>query len=365
EKEKGSKKRRGKESKKIEKEEESPEPEVRGEEGEKEEEREEGEKVEESDSQTTDEATREHRGYFISDVLDAFMLANSARPINIYSRIGNANKAGAIGFFTDLAYTNAKVDKTTNNVGGVQLGLIFPTEETKVVLGVGANFNRHSIAGEKENKANINSFGFGIYGGFNGDIFDFRTGLAINKNNFSIDRKITTLSEEYNGNYNSKFVGNTFSFDMEAGVKFKVANYLRLRPYVGLQTAILSIRDFSESGPSKDVRLKVNSRNYHLTMGRLGIDLVSAYDTSSPIDFHLGIGGKFKIPSKPMALSATLENETIKNEGTKDLKYLFGVDAGVGYRIGKNMTLGGNVGYYGSKSTVRSVDAKVLFKIDL
>jgi hypothetical protein len=42
--------------------------------------------------------------------------------------------------------------------------------------------------------------------------------------------------------------------------------------------------------------------------------------------------------------------------GTKNLNLLVGVDTGVNYRITKNITLGGNISYYGNRNSVGIFD---------
>jgi hypothetical protein len=122
---------------------------------------------------------------------------------------------------------------------------------------------------------------------------------------------------------------------------------------------MLSHKGFSESGYSNGVDLKVNASKYTLAMGQAGISLVSM----GPLGFHLGFGSKFRMPNKPIVITADSENPKYEKEGTKDLNVLFGVDTGINFEIMKDVVLEGNASYYANKALVKILTVEFSLRV--
>jgi hypothetical protein len=289
-------------------------------------------------------------GRFYAEIFDTFLLTSVGQSLDIWNKMENASGTGGVGILLEPVYKNMKLDKLTEDkLGGVRLDINYLSSGNQIIFGVYGIFNRQSIVeNENENKVEVNSLGFGLYGGFNGDIVDIKSALAFGKSEFAIVRNL---------NYKSKLPAYVVSIDAEIGIKFKITDYLRLRPFFGIQTSILTHGVFSEEGSG----MKMAANKYNLTMGHAGIGLTSAASSYNPLSFHINLGAKFKIPNKPIVISTAIDNDgEFKSEGTKNLNILYGADIAIAYVIAKNFSLGAGVGYYGNKNLVRILSADLV-----
>jgi hypothetical protein len=118
---------------------------------------------------------------------------------------------------------------------------------------------------------------------------------------------------------------------------------------------------------NSDSTVGVSANKYNLTMGRFGIALINVSDFYDPFSFCLEVGGKFRIPNKSTTATTILANDKhkFKNKGAKNLKFLFGLDVGINYRIAKGIALGVNTSYYGNKNSLSAFDAGLAVGINL
>jgi uncharacterized protein with beta-barrel porin domain len=149
-----------------------------------------------------------------------------------------------------------------NNAGAI-VGFDMMTSSSGMT-GVYAKQNKSSInQGSDLHKADINSYGLGLYGGIVKEKYDIKGLLSLGSDNYETTRY---LRFENMTKAKGKFGGISAILDVEAGYRIGVASRsvlgrIKLRPYVGVGLGLIHTDGFTENGA--DIwNLEVKANNY-------------------------------------------------------------------------------------------------------
>ncbi|MDR2077388.1 MAG: autotransporter outer membrane beta-barrel domain-containing protein [Rickettsiales bacterium] len=306
-------------------------------------------------------------------IFDTVLLSNIGQPMTIYSRMGDNYRTDGGKFWSTLGYKHIRANKTMkDNIAGILLGFDYPIFSREGIVGIYGGYDGHFI-GREEEKARINSMSMGFYGGLVKESFDVKLNLAMARNSFNIDRNYRLHEDDEDeepDKFNSTFTGYNFIIDGEVGIRCKVDESLLLRPFLGIQSAIVTHGSFNETGPMANSRgVEVASAKHFLTMGRLGVSLANTAGAFGPFGFHVDLDGRFRIANKNDHLSLTRKSDNAAKESkiAANMNFLFAVNTGIDYNLPyarNKITLAYDIGYQGNSSVhVFGTGLSVKFKL--
>jgi predicted outer membrane repeat protein len=216
------------------------------------------------------EALFDLSGYFISNVIVSRAYDESKR--DVYNRIYNYieyeeptkgiwAQAKGSAIETDKDVESPQTFKVNNT--GVLVGFDMMASSS-ITAGVYAKQNKSSIRqGEDLHKADINSYGIGVYGGIVEEKYDIKGVLSFGLDNYETTR---CLRFENMTKAKGEFGGISAILDVEAGYRIGVASRsvlgrIKLRPYAGVGVGLIHTNGFTEKGA--DIwNLEVKANNY-------------------------------------------------------------------------------------------------------
>ncbi|AKL98401.1 autotransporter outer membrane beta-barrel domain-containing protein [Endomicrobium proavitum] len=215
-----------------------------------------------------DQFTKEATAYFLSNILRQPGLDESSREI-----YGAIEQAGAwANFFGEINSIgdNDNSGKYENSAAGATVGYNIALNNNLVVGAFGKY--RADSAKQAASKANINSFGGGLYAQTKTEVWDLKLLVNAMQNKYDISRNIDVAI--YGGVAKSSFDGLTIGGDLEFGLKVNIAKYegLTFRPFAGLQVAQVSYEDIKETGSSQ-LNSVIGGGSYSRTVARIGAGL--------------------------------------------------------------------------------------------
>ncbi|MDR2399118.1 MAG: autotransporter domain-containing protein [Endomicrobium sp.] len=216
------------------------------------------------------EALFDLSGYFISNVIVSRAYDESKR--DVYNRIYNYieyeeptkgiwAQAKGSAIETDKDVESPQTFKVNNT--GVLVGFDMMASSS-ITAGVYAKQNKSSIRqGDDLHKADINSYGIGVYGGIVEEKYDIKGLLSFGLDNYETTR---CLRFENMAKAKGEFGGISAILDVEAGYRIGVASRsvlgrIKLRPYAGVGVGLIHTNGFTEKG-ANIWNLEVKANNY-------------------------------------------------------------------------------------------------------
>jgi predicted outer membrane repeat protein len=209
-------------------------------------------------------------GYFISNVIISRAYDEAKR--DVYNRIYNyiEHEEPTKGIWGQAKGATIETDKDVEspqtfkvNNTGVLVGFDMMASSS-VTTGVYAKQNKNYInQGSDLHKADINSYGLGLYGGIVKEKYDIKGLLSFGSDNYEITR---CLRFENMAKAKGEFDGISATLDVETGYRIGVASRsvlgrIKLRPYVGVGLGLIHTNGFTENGA--DIwNLEVKANNY-------------------------------------------------------------------------------------------------------
>jgi hypothetical protein len=283
--------------------------------------------------------------HFYSDVISNILISTAVHS-DFFSRI-NSNDIDRIWLRPFYGDTKL-VGKTRGNLMGAALGINYNLIDV-LPFGLQVDLSKHSILGDYDNRATIKTLGASLEGGVAVGNFDLKLTFAFHRNNCDIARNIEKLDKK---NTDSKLSSNTFNLAAEMGIKFKFANFLALRPFIGFQRIEL-IHDSLSENSVNEFSLEIESGRHSLAIGRFGLGFIAA----GKFGPFINLEGKYLIDGKAPELSVNFighGDRSFKSIGTEYRteykKFVLAVTGGFDYELWKNIIFTTAASYQGSGS---------------
>jgi outer membrane protein OmpA-like peptidoglycan-associated protein len=313
-----------------------------------------------NDAKTKDSSIRnllsQTAGYFLANVVGNIATENFNKEIyknfssgaNIYKE-GNIFWTQMLGNINNYGKDENSIDSYNNN--GV--GLMFGTQGyvvDNVKIGIFGEYIRNDIK-QGKNKADIDNFGGGIYGGYITDNVELRSLVFGKYSGYSTHRYIDYTSDYLNSNnvdadFSSLTLGADIEFSYKCGLDLK--NFFSLRPFTGLDISYLDYTAFNESGNST-LGLNVHDGNHLRSSFRFGGEV--KYDAGKIWIFYAEVETRYIIagvtPEITAAFKNTRKNYLFTSEGFKETPIIAGIGMGAEARVTNGLNVFANASYQG------------------
>jgi predicted outer membrane repeat protein len=286
-------------------------------------------------------------GYFLANVIRN---AAADSPNNeVYDKIrkrsegslpGNGMWAQVKGGVETFREDENSIDEYQDASIGLMLGLDKYIEKKSIMWGIYARFNKDNIK-QKENSADGNKNGLGIYGGYIRDKYEIKAMLLGSYDIFNTERKVMGQTAKADIN------AFTINADIEGSLKYKISERLKFKPYTGIELQDANYGSFKENGAGI-YNLDVESGNYIRSAARIGTAIeyekerVSAYAKAE---------GKYLLSEAMLEIKNRFRDipAIFSSRGSQEGKIEIGIGAGGEVRVSKSLIAYANVNYYGAQ----------------
>jgi predicted outer membrane repeat protein len=293
----------------------------------------------------TKEALTKVSGHFLANVIRSGLDSNDKR--DVYSRISSIERIDnndklyknlwghIIGDYSK--YGSSKTTTGTYEAGkyGAIAGMdVDLYDRCNLILGCYAKVDRHNIS-NIVNRAQINNFGIGTYGGYEEDQWEVKACLNGNYDTYNTERhiKFATLDRTARAD----FSGFGFTADVEGAYKIELEEFLIFRPFIGAEFGLNSYGTITEKG-ADSLNLEVKSGNYLKTLLKAGLGCkkdIIRYSLFANLEYKQVLVGD--LPEIDCTFEGT--QEVFNSYGIRTGKNIFGIDIGGNYILNKDISL--------------------------
>jgi len=224
--------------------------------------------------------------------------------------------------------------KFENNVTGMIMGYDMLQEDDSL-FGFSCFYGTGELK-QLNDKADVSDFGANAYTVYNYDQFTVKGLAGIGIQNYDATRTLNFI----NGNtINTKYTVNVINIDAEGTYNYAINSYLMLKPFVGLNFAIVSNDSFQENSVYEQ-NLKIDAKSYTKSEVRAGVGL--ANNTASKFNWHVSAFVKQIVDGEKSTMTASFVNvpdEKFVIEGTELPKTSIDGNLGCSYDIGFNVNV--------------------------
>lgn len=224
--------------------------------------------------------------------------------------------------------------KFENNVTGMIMGYDMLQEDDSL-FGFSCFYGTGELK-QLNDKADVSDFGANAYTVYNYDQFTVKGLAGIGIQNYDATRTLNFI----NGNtINTKYTVNVINIDAEGTYNYAINSYLMLKPFVGLNFAIVSNDSFQENSVYEQ-NLKIDAKSYTKSEVRAGVGV--ANNTASKFNWHVSAFVKQIVDGEKSAMTASFVNvpdEKFVIEGTELPKTSIYGNLGCSYDIGFNVNV--------------------------
>ncbi len=224
--------------------------------------------------------------------------------------------------------------KFENNVTGMIMGYDMLQEDDSL-FGFSCFYGTGELK-QLNDKADVADFGANAYTVYNYDQFTVKGLAGIGIQNYDATRTLNFI----NGNtINTKYTVNVVNIDAEGTYNYEINSYLMLKPFVGLNFAIVSNDSFQENSIYEQ-NLKIDAKSYTKSEVRAGVGL--ANNTASKFNWHISAFVKQIVDGEKSTMTASFVNvpdEKFVIEGTELPKTSIYGNLGCSYDIGFNVNV--------------------------
>jgi len=261
-------------------------------------------------------------------------------------------RGGTERFYSD---ENSIEDYIDNSIG-IMFGFDrFINGRADLMWGAYARINKDNIE-QGESDADGLKTGLGLYGGFIKDFWELKSMLLGSYDKFDTHRYV--LGNVADASFNTL----TFSWDLEAALKFAISAHTKLKPFAGVEVEYTNYGEFSESGGGI-YNLDVEAGNYLRSAARIGAG-VDYVKNKWILYGHaegkiLMTGGTPEIENK---FSGT--DLEFKTRGAEEGIIGLGIGAGAEYRLARSWKLFANGRFFTASDYLNifgNVGARYLF----
>ncbi|MDR1196605.1 MAG: autotransporter domain-containing protein [Endomicrobium sp.] len=304
--------------------------------------------IEAMDNDGKKNALAQASGYFLANVIRS--AAVDAENNEIYDRIKNHclygdSEDGVWAQFRGAATTYSKDENSLNDFNdtssGVMAGFDRFMEDKKIMLGAYGKYNSHNIE-QGQNEAEIKNTGIGIYGGFIENKWEIKALVSGNYDSYNTKRYISFAGRKAKGEFN----GATFGADIEGAMKFKLDEYIDLRPYAGIEAKNSRYGGFKEKD-AQSLSLEVHGNSYIRSAARIGAGAV--YD-NNVFNWYVNAEAKYLLSGESPEVESIFEGSDLifRSRGSTEGNMIFGAVVGASVRITKELKIFVNGSYYGA-----------------
>ena len=286
-------------------------------------------------------------GYFLANVIRGAALDTDNN--ELYDKIKNHSlyEIPNSGVWAQLTGGNTRYGGDENSLDeykdgkfGLMAGYDIYMPEHKAVLGGYAKYDNHSIS-EGKNSADMTNIAFGVYGGLIESKWELKSFLFGSFDSYDTSRYIPFK----NATAKADFGGNTFGGDIEGAFKINIVDeYIKLRPYAGLEIKNSSYGSFEESGAGA-LSLDVSGGSYLRSLGRLGAGL--GYDDKIWC-WYVNAEAKYLLAGSTPEIESVFTGTDAKfnSKGYEEGGIIFGAGLGGSVTLTENIKLFANAQYY-------------------
>jgi outer membrane autotransporter protein len=224
--------------------------------------------------------------------------------------------------------------KFENNVTGMIMGYDMLQEDDSL-FGFSCFYGTGELK-QLNDKANVSDFGANAYTVYNYDQFTVKGLAGIGIQNYDATRTLNFI----NGNtINTKYTVNVINIDAEGTYNYAINSYLMLKPFVGLNFAIVSNDSFQENSVYEQ-NLKIDAKSYTKSEVRAGVGL--ANNIAPKFNWYVSAFVKQIVDGEKSTMTASFVNvqdEKFVIEGTELPKTSIYGNLGCSYDIGFNVNV--------------------------
>ena len=286
-------------------------------------------------------------GYFLANVIRSAASENERQ--NIYSKIKyhDIDVRNLKGVWVQGKVQGSEFsedDNSRNKYQSFETGVLAGWDTVfsgqSLVLGVYGRYNKYDIKQDVKNKAEIEGFGFGIYGGLLTDELELKAMVSGSYDNFTTARYISFADRKADAD----FSGMTIDVDFEGAIRSYVTESVILRPLAGIEIKSANYGSFNEKNAG-DLSLKVSGSNYLRGTARIGLGVGS--DDDAQLEWYAGVEGRHLLTEAEPEITAAFfgTSEDFESKGAKEGSTIIGLAAGSSYRISDNFKISANAGY--------------------
>jgi hypothetical protein len=294
-------------------------------------------------------------GYFLANVIRSTAFDGGHN--EIYDRIKNhcRHNETNTGIWSQAAAGQLRYGGDENSPGryedlrkGILAGYDRYAAESKVVLGIYGKYKEHDINQKTGNSASLKDMGFGVYGGYAGEICEIKILAAASYDEYETARYVSFAAEKAKAD----FSGYTYGGDVEGALNIALSESVNVRPYAGIEAKNASYENFKEKG-AQPLNLEVKNGDYLRSAGRAG---VSAGFDNKTFGAYAGAEAKYLITGAAPEIEAAFEGTRAEftSRGYGESLMMYGAGAGASVRIFKGLKIFANAGYY-ETGTLRSI----------
>ncbi|MDD5021685.1 MAG: autotransporter domain-containing protein [Endomicrobiaceae bacterium] len=229
---------------------------------------------------------------------------------------------------------NSGNPKFENNVSGMIMGYDMLQEDDSL-FGFSCFYGTGELK-QLNDKADVIDFGANAYTVYNYEQFTVKGLAGLGIQNYDSTRTLNFI----NGNtINSKYSVNVISIDAEGIYNYSLNSYLTLKPFVGLNFAIVSNDSFEESSVYEQ-NLKIDASSYTKSEVRAGVGIGN--NVESRFSWYASASVKQIVDGEKSKMTASFVNvpdEKFIIEGTELPKMTMSGNVGCSYDIGININV--------------------------
>lgn len=282
-------------------------------------------------------AMQDLSGIFYVNSFEASSLLSKVNMVyNRLSDIGSTDRRIWAQAYTNNNGVAKNLDnpKFENNVSGMIMGYDMLQEDDNL-FGFSCFYGTGELK-QLNDKADVSDFGANAYTVYNYDQFTVKGLAGLGVQNYDATRTLNFI----NGNtINTKYSVNVINIDAEGAYNYVLNQYLILKPFVGLNFAIVSNDSFEESSVYEQ-NLKIDAKSYTRSEVRAGVGIGNTIE--SKFSWYFSTAIKQIVDGEKAVMTASFVNvpdEKFMIEGTELPKMTISGNLGCSYDIGSNINL--------------------------
>ncbi|MDR0724316.1 MAG: autotransporter domain-containing protein [Endomicrobium sp.] len=243
---------------------------------------------------------------------------------------------------------------------GAIFGLDICQKKDKVI-GLYGEYNADDIWQDK-NKGTASSIGIGVYGLKALDRqarFNLKMAMAYNRANVQVHRNVDIGGSEYNPSANFGIDVLKSGIEVEKGIKVEE---VELKPYCGVEGGIAFNNEIEEENGG-ETNLLLGRGNIGRIYATIGVNV--EYKASKILGLHSKVGLKRAVYGERGYIKAEMpkvREGKFEVESEVD-RYIGGVDLGLEYKMGRNVTMFINSNIYGGSSSQYATSVGFSYRI--
>jgi uncharacterized protein YhjY with autotransporter beta-barrel domain len=245
---------------------------------------------------------------------------------------------------------NSQLGDTKNSGSSLKAGTLLSVQKN-VALGVFVSASNNEITQNYYNRAIVNSFEGGFYGGIFGQNSELKFHLSLGQHNFSTRRNIELVND-----YKplAQFNATSFKGGLQATYVSKSVRNFDIKPFVGFRTALISNEEINEKG-GEITNLKVLANDYKSLTGFAGLKL-----QTDAQNFSWYIKGEIEYlflgnDTQSQFQMKFLQDQT-QPQGVMNIKGLQTDALSLGIAVGIEFPISDSLNLYGDTQYLKSAD---------